>query len=246
MADGISSLTEKEKETLRLIVRGYDAKSMAATLGLSVHTVNERLREARRKMEVSSSKEAARELAEREAADPKFLADKQIGEARRIDSGEMGQEAAGIPSRRIFAGVFIMITLFAAGLILTSSLVEPLPDRTPIEVQASDEAVVAAARDWLALSDAGDWQASFDAAGKTFRDVNTVPGWTRAAKQARAPLGVLVSRELLTVRYLNAPPRGYQEVAFAARYANGNEEVTETLTLQEEGGVWKVVGIMLD
>ena len=42
--------TEKEKQTLRLIVRGHDAKSLARHLGLSVHTVNERLRDARRKL----------------------------------------------------------------------------------------------------------------------------------------------------------------------------------------------------
>lgn len=46
---GIQALTEKEKETLRLLVSGYDAKSMARHPGLSVHTVNERLRDARRK-----------------------------------------------------------------------------------------------------------------------------------------------------------------------------------------------------
>ena len=54
------TLTEKEKQTLRQLVSGHDAKSMARELGLSVHTVNERLRDARRKMAVSSSREAAR------------------------------------------------------------------------------------------------------------------------------------------------------------------------------------------
>lgn len=60
--DGYGSLTDKEKQTLRLILRGHDAKSTARHLGLSVHTVNERLREARRKLAVSSSREAARLL----------------------------------------------------------------------------------------------------------------------------------------------------------------------------------------
>ena len=50
--EAIEALSEKEKQTLRLIVRGHDAKSTARTLGLSVHTINERLREARRKMSV--------------------------------------------------------------------------------------------------------------------------------------------------------------------------------------------------
>lgn len=62
MSSPVQSLTEKEKQALRLLVNGFDAKSMAQHLGLSVHTVNERLREARRKMAVSSSREAARQL----------------------------------------------------------------------------------------------------------------------------------------------------------------------------------------
>ena len=65
---GLDALTEKEKATLRLIVRGHDAKSIARELGLSVHTINERLRDARRKMEVSSSRAAARLLFEAEGS----------------------------------------------------------------------------------------------------------------------------------------------------------------------------------
>jgi DNA-binding CsgD family transcriptional regulator len=75
MASGIHALTEKEKETLRLLVSGYDAKSMARQLGLSVHTINERLRDARRKMATSSSREAARLLREVEEQDPELLGD---------------------------------------------------------------------------------------------------------------------------------------------------------------------------
>src|SRR3990167_863943 len=73
MTEGYQTLTEKEKQTLRLVVRGYDAKSMARYLGLSIHTVNERLRYARRKMEVSSSREAARILLDKEGGGPKPL-----------------------------------------------------------------------------------------------------------------------------------------------------------------------------
>ncbi|MFM9934835.1 MAG: LuxR C-terminal-related transcriptional regulator, partial [Novosphingobium sp.] len=37
MNQGYQALTDREKETLRLLVEGYDAKSMAQHLGLSVH-----------------------------------------------------------------------------------------------------------------------------------------------------------------------------------------------------------------
>ena len=45
MAHNVHALTEKEKQTLRLLLAGHDAKSMARKLDLSVHTVNERLRD---------------------------------------------------------------------------------------------------------------------------------------------------------------------------------------------------------
>ncbi len=80
-APGSSSLTEREKQTLRLIVRGHDAKSIARHLDLSVRTINERLRDARRKMAVSSSREAARMLFEREGDAPESLVPAPIGEA---------------------------------------------------------------------------------------------------------------------------------------------------------------------
>src|SRR3546814_3464446 len=78
---GINALTEKEKQTLRLIVRGHDAKSIARNLDLSVHTINERLRDARRKLTVSSSREAARLLFDAEGEPPNPSGDTKIGEA---------------------------------------------------------------------------------------------------------------------------------------------------------------------
>lgn len=241
---GLEELTDKEKETLRLIVRGHDAKSMAIELSLSVHTINERLRFARRKLGVTSSREAGRLLLESESEDHQKFADKEFGAACHVELDETGKDTAGKPARRVLAGVLLMMTLFAAGLILTSHLAEPAQQTASIETSARDAAVVSAARDWLKLTDSGDWQASFDAAGKAFRDVNTASGWANIAMRVRGPQGALVSRELLTVRYLNAPPHGYQEVAFATRYENA--KIIETVTLQQEDGAWKVVGILVD
>src|SRR6056297_2490112 len=70
MSVAIGTLTDKEKEALRLLVAGHDAKSSANLLGLSVHTINDRLRNARRKLDVSSSREAARILRDAEGDTP--------------------------------------------------------------------------------------------------------------------------------------------------------------------------------
>jgi DNA-binding CsgD family transcriptional regulator len=77
MHEGRQTLSEREIETLRLLLAGHDAKSCARTLGLSVHTVNDRLRDARRKLGVSSSREAARLLAKAEEMAPNFGGERQ-------------------------------------------------------------------------------------------------------------------------------------------------------------------------
>src|SRR3954469_16734478 len=97
------ALTEKEKQTLSLIVRGHDAKSTARSLGLSVHTINERLRDARRKMAVSSSREAARLLLQAEgdgsiSPHPKLLGDTIFREDS--NSPPTDQESAPIGGAR--------------------------------------------------------------------------------------------------------------------------------------------------
>lgn len=67
MAHDVSKLTEREREVLRLLAHGYDIKSAALELSISASAVSDRLRQARRKLGVSSSREAARVLVAHES-----------------------------------------------------------------------------------------------------------------------------------------------------------------------------------
>jgi DNA-binding CsgD family transcriptional regulator len=114
----VAGLPERERELLRLLVRGYDAKSIARRLGLSIHVVNERLRDSRRRLGVSSSREAARILAAHEGAD--FLGNKEFGlgaaPSPAIAGGEPGGRAAGgRPLAPLIMGA-VMVLLVAAAL----------------------------------------------------------------------------------------------------------------------------------
>lgn len=246
MADGYDELTDKEKQTLRLMVRGHDAKSAASELALSVHTINERLRAARRKLEVTSSREAARLVLEREGGDPEKPVSRDLGDVGSWQSDDDGGATAGTSARRpILAGVVIMLTLAAAALFLVPSVIQNDTDSGTTQSSPSDAEVESAARAWLEAGDAGDVQKAFDMAGESFRKVNTAAGFADATRQARVPLGAIISRELSEIRYLNAPPHGFKEVVFTTRFAN-RERAVETVTLQKEDGAWKVVGIMID
>lgn len=246
MTAAIHTLTEKEKETLRLLVHGYDAKSAARHLGLSVHTINERLRDARRKLAVSSSREAARQLNAIERPDPEILGAKVLGGAA---GGGMEEVAAATEAPRMvrplgwFVGglMSLSLALFALAA-MTGSADTPAtaPSTAPAE-----SAAVASARAWLALVDAGDWNGSWEATGQSFKALNTAETWARVAQQVQGPLGAVKSRVLVSEEAVPAPPYGYQMVKFRTDYANKTGAI-ETLSLVREGGAWRVVGVTVE
>jgi DNA-binding CsgD family transcriptional regulator len=253
--EGFWALTEKEKQTLRLIVRGHDAKSTARSLGLSVHTINERLRDARRKMAVSSSREAARLLLEAEVGgvglpNPDLLGDTFIGEdatSPRVDQGTAPMAGVGRAFRRsrIIIGVSLM-TLALALLALTALpqvASTPPPPPTASRTTPNSE-VVDTARQWLALLDQSNWNESYQGTSRSFRASNSLQAWSTASESARLPLGAMISRTFVSQETLPAPPHGYEVVKFRTRFAN-NSETVETVTLDREDGTWRVVGVMI-
>ncbi len=258
MTDGLWALTEKEKQTLRLMVRGHDAKSIARSLDLSVHTINERLRDARRKMAVSSSREAARLLLEAEGtpdtAPPHFLGDRLLGaDAAPVEADQDEAPVVGVGPvdrrRPILPGVLLMT--FVLGLLALAALPDAAPtpqsapQSTPAAAQAHNAEVVDAARQWLALIDQDKWAESYRGTGSAFQKLNTVQVWTEVSQTMRGRFGTLQSRSLLSQEELPAPPHGYEVVKFRASYANQAQAI-ETVTLDRENGAWRVVGVTIE
>lgn len=249
MTDVSQTLTEKEKEALRLMGRGHDAKSMARHLGLSVHTVNERLRAARRKLSASSSREAARRLLDSESGTPDFHGDRILGEARARPAGAQDRAAIDAEGRThrpqwIAGGVVMSLILGIAALALQPQSASP-PTRAPISATPAQAEVVGSARNWLAMVDAGRWAESWRATGQSFRSMNTVEAWAQASEEGRVPLGAVVSRADLSREAVPAPPHGLQMVKFRTSFAN-RPNATETLTLTREAQTWRVVGYVID
>lgn len=252
----VDALSEKEKQTLRLIVRGHDAKSTARTLGLSVHTINERLREARRKMSVSSSREAARLLLEAEHAKllaPTYdlLGDALFGEdADRTDTDQEATPTFGATwrDRHGWTLIGVLMMTLTLGLLALAAMPQiasaPTAPKT-VANAAHDPEVVDAARNWLALVDDGRWDESYRATGETFRKLNTAAVWVSVSEKVRAPLGAVLSRTFVSQQNLPAPPAGYEVVKFQTRYANKANAV-ETVSLDREGGTWRVVGVTIE
>jgi len=251
MANGLQALTEKEKETLRLLVRGYDAKSVARQLGLSVHTINERLRDARRKLEVSTSREAGRLLLAQEGHDPQLLGYRRLGDAVDGARGEgRGHQAGvllawviGVTAMSLIVATLLFASSPQAGTPRPVSALAPQPVTDRSTLAASPE--IAAALTWLALVDSQQWDASYAATGDSFRTRNTSAVWAKVSEDGRVPLGKVISRTPTSVETVHAPPAGYQLVKFETRFAN-RASARETVTLAREDGQWKVVGYWID
>jgi len=262
--DRFHTLSEREKETLRLLLHGHDAKSIAVALGLSVHTVNERLREARRKLGVSSSREAARLLAqaEGEAPDflgPNFLGDMEIGVAARKARG--GEQDASAPRRYggstlagFLGGIAIMFAIVAAAAIamVFHGDGKERPPATPVVLQASssasDQAGAASAETWAQLLDGQHWADSWKTSGSIFRSKLTEADWTAKIQPLRRQLGPVSSRSLKSVSSATslpgAPDGEYKIIQFATVFANKPDAV-ETVVLTHESSAWKVDGYFI-
>lgn len=106
----LSTLNPAEREVLALLARGHTAKSIATLTGRSVGSVNERLREARRKTGVGSSRELARLFATQENRD------EQIGMAAGPDAGATAPEAAAAVARGPGKGVVLMGLALISGI----------------------------------------------------------------------------------------------------------------------------------
>lgn len=257
MSEDYYTLTEKEKETLRLLVRGHDTKTIARQLDLSVHTINERLRNARQKMSVSSSRQAARLLLDKEGDHPSFLADRFLGEAESAD-GLLAHDTPddGHGSRiplAMLTGVLIMSFILAtlvfsslsqnAGPAIKTAQAEPEAETPSSALAASD--VITSARQWLSLVDQFKWFDSWNATGQAFKDLNTSEAWASAAGEVQPALGAVLSRTASSQEAVPAPPSGYEMVKFRTSFEN-KPDATETLALVREDASWKVVGYWIE
>lgn len=115
ISGGIERLTERQKEILRLLSCGHDAKSAAAELGISVYTVNDHLSEARKHLGASNSRTAARLFANFEGALPKNEGPYRLGMS--IPRGDRATFALSDAWKRWTLAGGLIVILFSVALI---------------------------------------------------------------------------------------------------------------------------------
>lgn len=252
MSHAIDQLTEREAEVLRLLLNGHTAKSVAAELNLSIHTVNDYLREARKKLGVSSSREAARISGEQEATAHQKNAPEQIGMENQVipsHNPKPSTQAAG--NRRLpwlIGGTLMIATAIAAALVLAST---GSVDDGEAQVETTTDALAEtqeAALGWVALIDEGNYNESWVQAGPLFRSAVTAEGWAKQVAAVREPLGEASGRTVKSIDEQGdlpgAPAGEYRIVTFDTDFENSAASV-ETVIFRKASGSWAVVGYFI-
>ncbi|RGP40479.1 Non-specific serine/threonine protein kinase [Altererythrobacter insulae] len=260
----IDDLTDKEKEALRLLLAGHDTKSSASELDISVHTVNDRLRNARRKLHVSSSREAARILGEAEGAatggTPQIPAHTSFG----IPLSGTDEDTADLTNTQpsgpfgltwLAGGMLIMSIVIAAAIIgvvyfadggATTAAHPPSETESSQATPVAEPDSLARAENFLKFVDSDDWAGSWEAAGASFRDQATLEEWTGAIEPVREQVGKLQSRKLLSVQRTStlpsAPEGEYEILQYESEFSGVDIGAVETLIMVQVGEGWDVAG----
>jgi DNA-binding CsgD family transcriptional regulator len=130
----LSRLNDSERQVLRMLGEGHTAKSIANALGSTPAAVNERLREARRKTGVGSSRELARVLRAQENRHEQMGMGKSRPSATLVAQPEA---ETWRPQTGVFAMIAVLVAAAAAGAVLmnqaptASTGVDPLIGTIP-------------------------------------------------------------------------------------------------------------------
>jgi len=105
---------------------------------------------------------------------------------------------------------------------------------------------LAAAKNWLAIIDNGEYAKSWADAAPYFKKAITETEWVQSMQEVRKPLGKIISRKLKSqtpkTTLPNTPEGNYVVIQYETSFANGKSGI-ETVTPQlEKDGTWRVAG----
>jgi hypothetical protein len=130
--------------------------------------------------------------------------------------------------------------------ILVLAFAAPIPSHA---ADKPEKEAQAAAEQWLALIDAGQFAESWQATAAVFQAAVSQPQWKSSLESVRKPLGSLVSRKLKSAKYSKklpgAPDGEYVVVQFTTSFTNKNEAVETVTPMLDQDGKWKVSGYFI-
>ncbi len=103
-----------------------------------------------------------------------------------------------------------------------------------------------AAAAWLALTDSGQYAASWESAAEAFKSAVAKATWSGALTSARSPFGEVKSRKLKSAMFTHnlpgAPDGEYVVIQYDTQFANKASAVETITPMHEKDGSWRVCG----
>ena len=111
------------------------------------------------------------------------------------------------------------------------------------------EAGIDTATRWLKLTDAKNYNASWQTTAQMFKSTITPDQWATTITSVRDPLGKVVSRNLfhdqLTATLPGMPDGRYLVLRYVTRFANKTHAVESITLMTESDGTWWVAGYFI-
>ena len=111
---------------------------------------------------------------------------------------------------------------------------------------AAEQAATEAAEAWLKTLDSGQYAKARDEAAEYLRNAVAKEQWEQALMMPRVQCGKMVSRKLLSKKYIaeipNAPAGQYVIIQYQTRFQNKTAAVETITPMLEKDGKWRVSG----
>lgn len=111
------------------------------------------------------------------------------------------------------------------------------------------EAATGATLEWLALTDAGQYESSWESASTLFRSAVSSEDWHRSLAAVRTPIGALESREMINAAFSEslpgAPDGAYVVSTFESSFENKATAIETVTAMKDVDGEWRVAGYFI-
>lgn len=131
--DPSCALNDREREVLRLLAAGHTAKTIAAQLGHSETAINERLRTARRKTGIGSSRELARLLEAQKNGDKNI----DLPTPHHVGDSLEPPASTGFKRQKGLIAMMIAIPVLAVALLVAGAPSTPQTASAPVTTTAA-------------------------------------------------------------------------------------------------------------
>lgn len=115
--------------------------------------------------------------------------------------------------------------------------------------ETQEIAALRAARAWLAIVDAGNYEESWKTVAGYFRNAVSKEQWRQAMEGIRRPLGNALTREIMGKTFVTelpgAPDGQYVVIQFNTSFENKRNAVETVTPMLEDDGSWLVAGYFI-